>query len=117
MNKTSLRVRLGRLAFLLSPVVLSVACSKMSSDGGPLASKASDTVGCQSFQEDFWSELYKFPQSNQAFPSEEQMRETFDRATREGRLSQLSQADRIRVSDALTELYRLLALDSVRALG
>lgn len=117
MKQTSLRFRLGRLALVLSPVFLSVACAKMSANGGPLANKASDTVGCQSFQEDFWNELYKFPQDGRPFPSEEQMRESFDRATQSGRLAHLSQADRIRVADTLTELYQLLALDSVKALG
>lgn len=124
MNQKQKRTRLGQLASPLSVLIslsfVSVAlagCGKMTSSGSSIAGKAGDTVGCSSFQEDFWSELYKFPQEGRPLPTEQEMRAEFERSIREGRLAQLSAADQTRISEALTELYRLLALDSVRELG
>lgn len=101
---------------VLSPLVLA-ACAPSFGASEDLANKATDVVGCESFHSDFYEELYKFPMQQKALPSETDMREAFAKAVGQGRLSQLSSADQVRLADELSELYKLLALDSVRALG
>ena len=119
MNKTkkSLRAICARVALVATPALLTVACAQPYQAAQDLANNASGTVGCQSFQSNFFDELYKFPLANKPFPTEAQMRDAFATSVTQGRLAKLSSADQTRVADALSELYRLLALDSISEMG
>jgi hypothetical protein len=106
-----------RLAAVLSPVVFSIACARPSSQGATtLADNASDIVGCENFQSNFYDQLYQFPQTKTALPTEQEMRAAFAKSVSASRLQNLSASDQARVSDELTALYKLLAVDSLTKL-
>ena len=115
-TKMNLAARLGRLVLVLSPLAFTVSCAKPFEGAQDLANTASDVVGCESFQSDFFEGLYQFPIQKKAFPTEGEMRDQFAKSVTKGRLAKLSMADQQRVADSLTSLYKLLALDSVKAL-
>ncbi|HVK62790.1 MAG TPA: hypothetical protein VM432_14630, partial [Bdellovibrionales bacterium] len=98
---------------------LSVACSAASliscapvKDGAvKLAKNTENIVGCQSFSDDFYDELYRFPLDQKEFPSTRELSEALDQTMRDGRLKDLSEADRLRLRDLVSEIYSILSED------
>lgn len=95
----------ARLAAVLSFVPLS-ACGNFSGQNAKtLVDDTSSSIGCASFESDFFDSLYKIAE-NGNLPTEQQVRAAF--------------ADKNlkpEVTEELTNLYRLLALDGLRKLG
>lgn len=102
------------LAIALSGTL--AACAPNGSAGRSLADNSGNAIGCESFQQTFWDEMDQIALDDRQYPTEDAMRAEFDRALAEGRLSKLSTADRDRLSEALTDLYRTLTVDAVRDL-
>ncbi len=111
------RVRAGFMAAVCSPLIFAAGCARPSAGATDLANTATDVIGCSSFQNDFFDQLYKFPQEKKSFPNEVEMRSAFAASLAHGRLSHLSNTDQQRVADALTDLYKLLTVDTIRILG
>lgn len=96
----------GRLVAVLSLLTLT-ACGGFSTENAKtLVDNASPSLGCESFESDFYDALYKFPQTRSSFPTEAEVRTAFAGKN-------LSPA----LSEELTSLYRLLAVDGLRKLG
>lgn len=112
-------VRFG-LTLLVSSgfLVGNVACSKwVNGNATRLASETEESVGCASFEDTFWDGLYRFPMRNLPLPSVAQMKMEFERAIATGRFEGLNASAQQELAEALTDLYRLLANDSVRILS
>ena len=114
-----------RRAFLLLAVSSSLtltSCATPRSDKSiqlsqATAVKADNTLGCSSaFEDTFFDALYDVTLAHETFASPEQMQEVFDRVFAMGRLAKLQAADRMRVTQSLTELYRFLTIDAVTLL-
>ncbi len=99
------------------PLLLSGCVGGFEGSVKSLADQASETVGCSAFRDEFWDGLYAFPVNGEPFPTEDAMREAFESSLANGRLQAATRQERRQVSDALAELYRLLALDGVRSLA
>ncbi len=111
-------LRLSGIALLLSSVLIVLSCAKPGSEGASsLAENAGESVGCKSFESDFYDQLYQFPVAHKSLPSEQDMRAAFSRSVQGGHLQDLTAGDQVRVSEELTNLYRLLAVDSVQKIG
>ncbi|MEK7356803.1 MAG: hypothetical protein AAB250_10155, partial [Bdellovibrionota bacterium] len=106
---------LSRILVAIAATSTLAACAPMGSAGQNLADKAGGEVGCQSFQQTFWDEMDQIPLDDLAFPSAEAMRIEFENALAR-RLPNARGADREALSEALTDLYRTLTVDAVRAL-
>lgn len=109
--------RAGYVIAVLSSTLLALGCSRPAQPTGDLATKATDVVGCEGFESDFYDGLYQFPIQKTALPSQIEMHNAFIQSVTHGRLGQLSAADQQRVADELANLYKLLALDSLQVLG
>jgi hypothetical protein len=110
--------RAGRIAIFLSPVVFTLSCAKPGFESATtLADQTTGNVGCESFQSKFYDQLYQFPMAQKPLPSEQDMRDAFSKSVRTGQLQSLSVGDQERISEELSNLYRLLAVDSLQKLG
>lgn len=109
-------MQIARIAIFIALASTLAACAPGAPGAQSLADKSGNTIGCESFQQTFWDEMDQIALDDLQYPDETSMRTEFDRALAQGRLAKLSQGDRDRVSAALTDLYRTLAIDAVRDL-
>lgn len=127
-KKSFLAVRAKAPAFattltakLTATFALAFSLTACAPPGSPVAAQFAEreagSVGCTSFEDTFWDGLYHIVLQGQDFPTEAQVREAFDQTLETGRLKSLSTADKTRIREELTELYGLLALDSVQTLA
>ena len=95
----------ARIAALLSLIPLT-ACGNFSGQNAKaLVDDTSKSIGCESFESDFYDSLYKITE-NGNLPTESQVRAAFA----DKKLTPV-------VSEELTNLYRLIAIDGLRKLG
>lgn len=94
------------------------ACAPVSG-GNPteLAGKTGDTIGCTTFKDTLFDEIYAFPLSEQRFPSEQQLREALQEKFSNGRFASVSEADRQGLIDRVVAYYQILIEDAPRTLS
>jgi predicted DNA-binding ribbon-helix-helix protein len=110
------------ITFSCLTLLLATGCAKGfdgAADG--FVKKAGDTVGCQSFEEDFWNSLESVAQ-NSALPTSSVVQKAmekmvFDSALTTDRFRNLSSPQRQELSDALTRLYIIASEKSFIALA
>jgi hypothetical protein len=103
-NQSGARVS-TRLVALLAFIPLT-ACGNFSGQNAKtLVDETSPSIGCESFESDFYDSLYKIA-ANGSLPTESQVQAAFSK-----------QNLTPEVSAELTNLYRLLAIDGLRKLG
>ncbi len=101
----STRSKRARIAAFLSLLPLT-ACGNFSGQNAKtLVEDSSQSIGCSSFESDFYDSLYKITE-NGNLPTEQQVQQAFAGKNLSPQLA-----------DELTALYRLLAIDGLRKLG
>ncbi|MES2855760.1 MAG: hypothetical protein V4692_07850, partial [Bdellovibrionota bacterium] len=95
----------------ISTFALSACAPARSGSANNLTDKAGDNIGCTSFSESFYGEVFRFPLEKKALPSREDFEASLHESFNSERLAKLDQADRTRLAEMTSELYDILSVD------
>jgi hypothetical protein len=116
-NSTKLTASRWILTSALIALAASTGCTSYQASQATLslAEKARDTLGChEAFVSAFFDGIYEFALSRTPFATRNEVQSVLEVTFASGRLQQLAESDRLRLAAIATEIYELVAIESLR---